>query len=418
MRLVTNFFKGVSKKEALSWAFFDFANSSYSLLIISFVFPIYFRDVIAGGGPVADFYWGLVVAISVLAGGLSAPVIGAIADYDTRRKRKFILFSLLAMIGTAAFYFTGSGLLLFSSLLFIATNIFFELAVVFYDSFLARVSSKATTGRISGLGWGLGYLGGIVAMLLLAPLYSQGYGGELDSMYKLTFPFVSLFFLAFALPAFFFIREPTSFRKKESLLTLIRIGFQRTWNTIKEVKKHKNIAWFLVGFYFLNDALVTLFAFTPIYAKTTFALSFSEILILLFVVQLIGFPASVIFGWLSDTKGPKRILLLTLGLWSVIIILLSIANSKEMFYVIASLIGLVVGSSQAVARSWLSKIIPEEKRAEFFGFNGFASKISATTGPVIFGAVSAITGNQRIAMLALLPFFLIAFLIFSRLKEA
>jgi UMF1 family MFS transporter len=163
--------------------------------------------------------------------------------------------------------------------------------------------------------------------------------------------------------------------------------------------------------------LVTIFAFAPIFAKVTLEMSFSEITILLLIVQLIGFPAAIFFGWLSDKKGSKKILLTTMVLWGIIVLGISFATSRLFFYVMAILTGFVIGSSQAVARSWFSKIIPKEKMGQFFGFNGFASKIAATTGPLIFGIISSITKNQRIAMGTLLIYFITSFLIFAKIKD-
>src|SRR3989344_2997677 len=386
MKILDKFFKDANKKEAISWAFYDFANSSYTLLILSFVFPIYFKEVVAGVEK-GDFYWGVLVSVSILIGGLLAPIIGAIADYDARKKIKFIIFALVSMIGTAFLFFTGSDKLLLTSLIFLISNVAFELAQTLYDSFLARVSTKETVGRISGLAWGLGYIGGVVAMLVFKSLYENGYTGDFEFGYKLVFPLTALFFLIFSIPSFVFIKEKSESKKSEPLFTLIKHGVKSVIGTIKNLKQHKNIAWFLVGFYFVNDALVTIFAFTPIYARTTFGMEF------------------------------KKILLFTIAMWAIIVALLSIATSKEMFYVVALMTALVIGSSQAIARSWLSKLVPDEKRFEFFGFNGFASKIAATTGPVLFGAVSVATGNQRLAMAALIPFFVIAFIIFWRIKE-
>ncbi len=413
------FFPRMKLSTVLSWTLYDFANSSYSLLIISFAFPIYFKEVIAGLN--GDFWWGLVISISILLGGISAPFIGALADYDQRKKRKFILFALVAMLGTASLYFTGSGMLLSAALLFIATNLCFEVAIVFYDSFLNRVSTAKTVGRVSGLGWGLGYLGGVVAMLLLKPWYGAGYAGALESTYKLTFPLTALFFFLFSLPLFFLLSEKpvaeTSSRTGPAPTELVgsekfRESFRRVLSTLKEIKKHKTIAWFILGFYFLNDALVTLFSFISLYAHTTLLMELSEIAVILLLIQLVGFPSAIGFGWLSDRYGAKRILLSTLLVWCLIIVLLVIATAPWMLYGIAVLAGVVVGSSQAVARSWLSRLVPVEKRTEFFGFNGFASKIAATTGPVVFGSISVLTGSQRLALLALLPFFIISLLIF------
>ncbi|MDI6737918.1 MAG: MFS transporter [Nanoarchaeota archaeon] len=160
-----------------------------------------------------------------------------------------------------------------------------------------------------------------------------------------------------------------------------------------------------------------MFAFMPIYAKVTLEMTFSEIVALLLVVQLIGFPAAIFFGWLSDKKGSKKILLTTIVLWALIVLGISFATSKLFFYAMAILCGLVIGSSQAIARSWFSRIIPKEKMCEFFGFNGFASKVAATTGPLLFGIISSITSNQRIAMGSLIIYFVISFMIFAKIKD-
>ncbi|MBS3174929.1 MFS transporter [Candidatus Woesearchaeota archaeon] len=295
-------FQGLNKKQIFSWALFDFANSSYSLLIISFVFPIFFKEVIAGSN--GDFWWGLNISISILIGGLLSPIIGAIVDHDSRKKIKFIIFTSLSIIGTALLFFTGSNLLLISSLLFILTNVCFEIAQTIYDSFLLHVSTKEKIGLVSGLGWGLGYIGGIAALLLFKPLYGLGYENNLF-LYKLTFPLTALFFLTFSLPIFIFLKEQKS-QNKYKLFELIKIGYSRIKDTLKNIKTHKNIGIFLLAFYFMSDALVTLFSFMAIYARDTIKLSVSEITIALFLVQIIGFPSAVLFGYLSDKKGAKK----------------------------------------------------------------------------------------------------------------
>ncbi|MBI4451395.1 MFS transporter [Candidatus Woesearchaeota archaeon] len=406
----------VYSKKAIAWALYDFANSSYSLLIMSFVFPIFFKEVIVGGAA-GDFWWGLVVSVSILAGGLFAPIVGAMADHDGRKKVKFAMFASLAMLGTASLYFTGSGTVMLAALVFIATNFCFEIAVTLYDSLLLNVSTRETVGRVSGLGWGLGYLGGVTAMLLLRPLYSGGYADGLLSHYKLTFPLTALFFLLFSLPILFAVKDLPRRRHTDSLVKMIRVGVGKVWATVKEVRKHRNIAIFLLAFYFVNDALVTLFAFVSLYGRQTFGLSVAEIGVLLLIIQLIAFPATALLGAAADRYGSKKALLRIIAIWAVIVVLLAAVKTPFWFYTVAIMSAFVVGSSQAIARSWLAKIIPAGKESEFFGFNGFASKIAATTGPVLFGGISVLTGNQRYAMLALLPYFVISYWLFSKVKE-
>lgn len=413
--MLNKFFQGIKKKEAISWAFFDFANSSYTLLILTLVFPIYFREIIAGPA-YGDFYWGLIGSIAILISGLAAPVIGAIADYDAKRKSKFVLFTLIAVLGTAMLYFTGPNMLLFTSIIFIITQFSFQLTFSLYDAFLPHVSSQKTAGRISGLGYGLGYIGGLVAMILLRPLYSRGYLAN-PTLYKLTFPLTALFFLVFSIPFFIFVKESKITKKANSLVELAKIGFRNTFKTIKQFKKHKIIAMFLLALYFLDDGLYTIFAFISIYAINTLSMSLAEISIMYALIQIIAFPSAVFFGWLSDKLGSKKILMTTISTWAIIIIMLITAKTKLLFYPAAILAGIIIGPSQAIPRAWLSKIVPEKQRCEFFGFNGFASKISAILGPLLFGTLSALTGNQRIAMLSILPFFIISLLIFSQIKE-
>src|SRR3989338_9255810 len=231
MKTLDRFFENANKKEAISWAFYDFANSSYALLILSFIFPIYFKEVVVGVEK-GDFYWGVLVSVSILIGGLLAPIIGAMADYDARKKIKFIIFALVSMVGTAFLFFTGSDTLLLTSLIFLISNVAFELAQTLYDSFLARVSTKETVGRISGLAWGLGYIGGVIAMLAFKPLYESGYAGNLDFSYRLVFPLTALFFLVFSIPSFIFIKEKSQALNTEHLLVRVKHGVRRVTETI------------------------------------------------------------------------------------------------------------------------------------------------------------------------------------------
>lgn len=402
-------------KQGLSWSLYDFANSSYAVLIVSFVFPIFYREVVVGKER-GDFYWGLITSLSILLGALAAPIIGAMADEDGRKKHKFVFSVLVAITATALLYFSGPGTLIITSVIFIMANLCSEIASTLYDSFLGHIAPKNLWGQISGFAWGLGYIGGVAAMLILMPFYSKGFEGSLMDNYRLTFPLTALFFLIFSLPIFLWVKEPAS-RIKKSIKQLVASSFGRVSHTIKNIKNYKNIAWFLLAFYFMNDAMVTMFSFMPIFARATLGIPFKKLTILFLGVQIIAFPAAWFSGWLSDRLGQKPILLTTLIGWFSLTLVIFLSQAPWHFYVATLLGGLVIGSSQGAARAWMTKLVPEEKRSEFFGFNGFASKIAATTGPVIFGALASFTGNQRWGVLAMLPFFALSFIIFFKIKE-
>ncbi len=417
MGAVRRFFNGSQPREALSWAFYDWANSAYYTLIVTFAYAIYFNRVVVGGAA-GDFWWGAVLSVSAVVGGLLAPIVGAVADYDARRKRKFILFTLAAIAGTALLYFSKPGMLVYAAIVFMLTNIVYEIAIILYDSFLVHIATDKTAGRISGLGWGMGYAGGLVAMGLLYPLYGGGYENGMDGLYRLVFPLTALYYLVFAIPAFLWIREPPAPKKRGlGLGEMARIGLRRTWEGILELRERRDLLRFFIAFYLLNNGLVAAFSFVPIFASATLGMSVSQISVFLVVIQLVGFPSTAFFGWLSDRKGRKTILLWAIAAWAGIILSLVLTSSHQVFYALAVACGLVIGSSQAVARSWLSRLVPKEKRSEFFGFNGFATKVSAPTGLLVFGIVSSLFASQRLAMLTLLPFFAGAFLLFRTVPE-
>lgn len=408
--------KGVkNKKEVISWAFFDFANSSYSIIIISLLFSVYFRNVIVGGGPNADLIWGIVLSVAVLLGGLAAPIIGAMADFSKRRKPAFIVFTLISIIATALLYFVGPGKLIYAAIVFIIANFFFENASVLYDSFLVLISKPKTAGTISGFGWGLGYVGGMIAGIILLPLYINGYEAN-DALFRLAFPLTALFFLIFALPSFFWLKDRgTAVSKGKGFL--IKHGFKSVFHTLRHIKEYKNVFMYFLGYYLLHDGLFTLIAFTGIFAVTTLNLSLASVLVLFLIVHAVGFISTPIAGKLADKFGNKPVLLSTVVGWVITTILLAFTTEPWMFWTVAVLGGLVIGSSQAVGRSWLSIIVPLKQSAELFGFNGFASKLAATLGPLLFGVVSATTGNQRYAVLSLLVFFVLSFIVLWFVKE-
>ncbi len=419
MGSIQRFFKGSDKKKAVSWALYDFANSSYTTIILIFIFPIYFKEVIAGNA-MGDFYWGLIGGISILFAGIFSPFIGALVDYDSKKRWRFVLFTLISVIAAASLYFTGSGDLWFASLVFITSNLFSSLAFSMYDSYLGHVSNKKNAGRISGLGYSLGYLGGIVTILILKPFYSGGYEGELEHLYKLTFPLTALFFLVFSIPSFFYLRDAeVGGKRRESIFSLIKRGFSGVSHTFKKFKRRKHLFWFLIAFYLLSDALVTVFAFISLYGSESLALTINEIGWIFIIVQVVAIPASIATGILADRVGQKRVLLCSLTGWIIIVLLLAIAPARNwlLAYIVAFLTGLVTGGSQSVARSWFSNLVPAKERFSLFGFNSFATKISAVIGPILFGTISSFSGNQRLAMLSLIPFFIASMIIFTRIKE-
>jgi UMF1 family MFS transporter len=396
-----------SKREVWAWAFYDFANSAYGVLFLSLTFPIFFRAVIAGGTNRADFYWGLCIGISSLLAALASPVIGALADRAKNKKELLIGFTLASIAGMAGLAAAPRLGLPATSLLFILTNFAYNASTTIYDSFLQDVSTHHTRGRISGAGWGLSYAGGLLAIVLLSPLYAGGFAGARLGPYLLSFALAAGFFLVFALPAFLFLRSHRHLAQhKVPPWRELPAAVRSLIATLRDWRSHKNILLFLLAFYLLNDGLNSVFAFTSIYMTTTLGLSTGRLTFIFLLIQAIAFPATVLTGRLADRWGAKPVIAASALGWIAALTAFLFQPSFTALIGISVLVGTVIGASQAPARALLAKLVPPHKECQFFGLNGFASKVSASLGPVLFGTISWLTGSQRLGIASILLFFI------------
>ncbi len=403
----------VTKKEIWSWAFYDFANSAYASLIPVLLFPLFYKTVILANSAKADLYWGIAVGVSVLLAGLISPFIGALADLTKKRKLVFILSSIVAVIGTGLLAITSRLDIISATIIFMLTNMAFTIALTLYDSLLYNVSNQNNSAKISGFGWAMGYVGGLLCMILIYSFLKKGVNSE---FFWITFIIVAIFYLIFSIPAFFNIKEQELINL-DKVKNPIKESFNSIFRTLKNWRQYKYLFLFLLGFYFLTEGITTLMFFFALFANTTLNLETSKIAILLITAQIIAIPATILIANITDKFGHKKILIYTLIGWCITTLILMLAKNIYMVYGFVVVGGLVIGSSQSTARSWYNKIIPSEKRAELFGFNAFASKISATFGPALFGFVSVFSGSQRIAVFSVLIYFLIALFIFIKVKE-
>jgi len=418
-----------NRKQIFIWTLFDFANTSYSIIVVTFIFAVYFKDVIAQGKPIGDLYWSFGISISMIITALISPVLGAIADYSAGKKRFLLFFTILSITATALLYFTGKGTVLTALILFILANIGFESGLVFYDAFLPEISSPKNYGRVSGYGFAMGYLGSLASLAIAFPFIQ-------NKLIKETFPIAALFFLVFAIPLFLFLKDSRKNIVRNE--TYFQIGFKRVYNTISNLKNYKNLAMFLLAFFFYIEGVNTVIFFAGNYARTTLKFSFQELIIFFLVVQTTAIFGSIIFGIISDSIGQKKTVVISLLIWIFTIIIAyvtadsespvliwfnSIVNidlfslQKDSFYLVGLLAGSVMGATQSTSRSLMTKLTPTEKRTEFFGFYSFFGKSSAIVGPLVFGLVSYTTGSQQIAILSLGVFFIIGLLILKFVED-
>ncbi|WP_287373348.1 MFS transporter [Prosthecochloris sp.] len=374
-------------------------------MMVTFAFPLYFKNVICEGEPRGDALWGASLGISMLIVAVISPVLGAAADFSGRRKRFLFVFTLFSVVATALLGLTGPGMVIIAVVLFVVANAGFEGGLVFYDAYLPEIASERSIGRVSGYGFAMGYLGALAILLLLFPLLKEGIVIENMQNVTLSFFLVALFFAVFAAPLFFVLRD-----EKKTAVNMHFVGrsIREVKYTISHIMNYPDLARFLLAFFFYNDAILTIIGFSSIYAQNTLGFTSGELIIFFMVVQTTAIFGSVIFGVITDKIGPKRTIVLTLIIWCVVIMMAIATTDKLFFYYTGLLAGMSMGSSKAASRSMMARLTPPKHVTEFFGFyDGTFGKASAIAGPVIFGVISSLAGDQRIALASLLLFFVI-----------
>lgn len=418
-----------NKGQIFVWTLFDFANTSFSIVVVTFLFAVYFKDVIAEGLSKGDLYWSIATSLSMIITAIISPVFGAISDHSAGKKRFLLFFTLLCIVSTCFLYFLGPGDILEAIILFTLANIGFEAGLVFYDSFLPEITSEKNYGRVSGYGFGMGYLGSLVTLGLCFPFIQ-------NNQIKETFILAAIFFFIFSLPLFILLKDNRKPVKEK--YNYLSMGFKRVFFTITHLKEYKNLAIFLLAFFFYIEGVNTVIFFSGNYASTTLKFSMQELIIFFIIVQTTAILGSVIFGIISDAIGQKKSLVISLFIWLATMFFAFYSSDLEgslvlyfsdlfqitkeeflkySFYVVGLLAGSVMGATQSTSRSLMSKLTPFEKKTEFFGFYSLFGKSSAILGPLTFGIISYMTGNQRYSILSISIFFLIGLFILYFVKD-
>ncbi len=397
-----------SKKKVFIWTLFDFANTSFSIVVVTFLYAVYFKKVVAEGKAIGDLYWSIGTSLAMIITAIISPVLGAIADYSAGKKRFLLFFTLLCIAATASLFFVGEGSVILGIILFVLANIGFEAGQVFYDSFLPEITEPKNFGRVSGYGFAMGYLGSLATLAIIFPFIQA-------EMIRESFPVAALFFLIFAIPLFIYLKDNRK-RKSESV-SYFKIGISRVWNTISHLKHYKNLATFLLAYFCYIEGVNTIIFFSGNYASTTLGFTDTELLIFFLTVQTTAIVGSVVLGILADSIGQKKTIIITLIMWLITVLIAYSVHDKNNFYIVGLIAGAAMGSSQSTSRSLMSKLTPPDKKTEFFGFYSFFGKSSAIIGPLVFGFVSFLSGDQRLAIFSIGLFFLVGLLILLKVND-
>lgn len=396
-----------------AYCLYDFGNSAFTTIIVTVVYSVYFRAHVAGGGPAADLWWGLAVSSAMALVALGAPVLGARADRFGTRHRYLVGATLVSVAATAGLGCVGGGAVVAGVALFVLAQAGYAVGEAFYNAFLPDVARPERIGTVSGLAWGIGYLGGLLSLAVAARVLpaTAGPGPGTEPAYQRLFLLVAAQYLIFTAPALALLRD----RRGASPAgegTLRRLG-----RTAREVGRFRHVALFLAAYFIYDNGLSVVIAFTSIYMVTTLGFSMADNLRLFVLLQITAALGAWAAGWWADRRGARNAVLASLVLWVGVLGAMAAATSREAFTVLALAGGLGIGSTQACSRALLAHIVPPAKRAEFFGFFAFCTKASGSVGPALFGALSAWTGNQRLALVCVLSFFIAGLILLALVDE-
>ena len=394
-----------SRREILSWAMFDFANSSYTTVIVTAAFGVYFTRLVAPPDQ-GDSLWGAAIAVGNLIVLLLSPILGAVAD-DSGRKKVFLFVTYaMCVAGTAMLYFATPGRVGLALAMFVLSFVGFSFGENLAGAFLPEISTPENIGKISGLGWGIGYFGGLGSLVLVRPLLAGDYVEANVPNLRLAWLVTAVFFLVAALPTFLFLKERAPLGTGTAL-QYVRDGFARLAETARSVRHFREIVRFLAVYLLFYAGLTSVVAFAGIYASTTLGFTSGELILLFILLQLSAAAGAFLFGWVQDRIGGTRTIQIALVLWILVCAGAYLTRTKEMFWGVGLVAGLGIGSLQSASRALVGLFAPPEKSAEFFGFWGLAGKTGYMVGPLIFGLISSAAGSQRTAMLSTAGFFLL-----------
>lgn len=405
-----------------SWTLYDFANSAFTTLIVTFIYSTYFTKEIAANEIEGTVLWSRAINLSAICVALLSPLLGAIADQGGYRKRFLFISTLIAVVCSAMLYTVLPGEVMQALIWFVAGNIAFEISMVFYNAFLPDISTNKNIGRISGYGWSFGYAGGLLAMFIAmiglvnpeTPWF--GLSKASGQHIRATNLLVAGWYMFFALPIFIFLKD----RKPAGTLITKRSitgSFKELHKTFKMINKYRQVVRLLIARLIYNDGLVTIFAFGGIYAAGTYKFSFEEIMIFGVVLNVSAGIGAFIMGFADDRLGGK--ITIQISLWALILaaVIAVSADSKLLFWIAGITVGFFAGPNQSASRSLMGRFIPLRHKNEFFGFFAFSGKLTAFLGPLFLGVFTDLFQSQRAGVATVILFFAVGSLLLSRVDE-
>jgi UMF1 family MFS transporter len=414
-----------SHREVFAWSFYDFANSGYTTVVLTTIYSAYFVSVIAAEADArspgtATLLWTLGIGLANLVVLLSGPVMGAIADYRASKKRFLLLTTVCCVMATAALGFSPPGQVTIALALLVLSAIAFSLGENLIASFLPEIAHSERMGRVSGYGWSVGYLGGLITLgICLAYINRATARGESAVDYvPVTLFLTALIFAVTAVPTFLWLKERARPRPLPPGQSFVGAGFDRVRLTLSHAAQLTDLFRFLCCLTLYQSGVATVVVISAIYAQQVMGFDSQQLIVLIMVVNVTAALGAFAFGYAQDHFGSIPSLAAGLLVWVIAITLILFAESPSDLWLAGNLIGLALGATQAGGRALIAQFTPEARSAEIFGLWGLAGRASAIIGPLSYGVISRVSGgDHRVAILSTLVFFLLGLMVLFTVDE-
>jgi len=408
------------RRTVISWALYDWANSAFALTVITAFFPLFLKQYWSAGtdATASTLQLGLANSAASIVVALVAPALGAIADRGSSKKLYLAAFTALAVVATVALALVGRGDWPLAVAMFVVASIGFSAANIFYDALIVSVAQGKHLHYVSGLGYGLGYLGGglLFALNVAMTLWPQRFGlADSTQAVRVSFVMVGAWWVVFSIPILVFVREPSGAFTR-SARRAVREGLRQFAATFRHVRDLRAVWLFLLAYWLYIDGVYTIARMALDYGM---ALGFDpkSLIMALLITQFVGFPAAIAFGYAGERFGAKPAIFVSIATYAGVTICSYAMTEVWEFYALATVIGLVQGAVQSLSRSFYARIIPTAQAGEFFGFYNMAGKFATVLGPLLMGITASLTGSSRIAILTILILFLVGAALLCLVRE-
>ena len=414
---------------------YDWANSAYITTAAVAILPDYFARVVVGEAGVdilgmnmsATALWGFMLGGAAFMVFLFAPVLGAIADFSSAKKKFLVSFAYMGSLFAMLLYFSESGNVGLTILLFLGSQVCFVGGNVFYDAFLPQIASEDKMDTVSARGYAFGYVGGSLQFAIALGLIAmhETVGISLTMAARIGMAMTGIWWAGWTLLTLKYLKEvktpyelPEKYRNQPKTLAYLTVGISRTIATAKKVGRFKHLTLFLIAYMIYNDGIHTVTSMATIYGTEELKLSTTALMVTLLLVQVVAIGGALIFSQLAGRIGARRSVMFALVLWSGVVTYGYFIHTATEFFILGIVVGIVLGGTQALSRSFYGAMIPEEASAEFYGFYSVFSKFSSIWGPITFGIIKQVTGSARLAIISLMVFFIVGLVLLGFVNEA